>query len=84
MLTEELAQTIEITDEIRKEYFIDYGIMNGWGEEKEAKHRIAYILHERDQKENPHLHNKKSFYPYNCYEVVTCKCNYKFSVDSSG
>jgi hypothetical protein len=75
---------IEITDDIRKKYFINYGYANGWDQNTSDKFTIAAHLHNRDLKEHPELHDG----PYHrnnarCDSTTYCSCGFSHSVDSS-
>ena len=75
--SQEAADTIkEITDEVRKEWFKNYGCMNGWSEETTFLHSVASHLHERDVKDHPELHEMKRYNRWRCYEVNACKCGF--------
>lgn len=81
---ENWVNTVEITDEIRDKYFIDYGYENGWQQDDRDKFSIAEHLHNRDLKEHPELHDG----PYRrknrrCDETIYCSCGFKHSADSS-
>lgn len=81
---ENWKNNVEITDDIRKEYFIDYGYANGWNQNTTDKFTIADYLHNRDLKEHPELHDG----PYRrkngrCDETIYCSCGFKHSADSS-
>lgn len=74
----------EITPELRKEWFIDYGTMNLWDEETQAKYFIADALHERDKKEHPELHQVLPQKAHcNCWEENNCSCGFCWACDSS-
>lgn len=53
---EEWAKTVEITDDIRKKWFKSYGMANSWTQKDSAEWSAAKLLHDRDMKENPGLH----------------------------
>jgi hypothetical protein len=53
---EEWAKTVEITDDIRKKWFKSYGMANSWTHKDSAEWSAAKLLHDRDMKENPGLH----------------------------
>lgn len=81
---ENWVNTVEITDDIRDEYFIDYGYMNSWQQDDRDKYRTASILHKRDKKEQPELHDglyrRKNG---RCDETTYCSCGFEWSADSS-
>jgi hypothetical protein len=77
------VNTTEITDEIRDEYFIDYGYANSWGQDDKDKFRIAYRLHNRDSKDHPELHNTQRKQNARSDETIYCSCGFKHSADSS-
>lgn len=81
---ENWKNNVKITDDIRKEYFIDYGYANEWNQNTTDKFTIADHLHNRDLKEHPELHDG----PYrrkngHCDETIYCSCGFKHSADSS-
>jgi hypothetical protein len=77
------AEATEITDEVRKTYFKNYGIMNSWDEQYWLKFHFANALHNKDMKEHPELHEMKNVTRGRGYEETTCKCGFSFSADSS-
>lgn len=81
-MTEEEAKTVEITDELRKTYFRNYGWANGWSEETYQQDKIATILHSRDRLDHPELH-KTEWESGHCTTKMTCSCGYGYSADSS-
>jgi cell division protein FtsB len=85
---EEWANTVEITDDIRKQWFKNYGFMNGWSDETENKWEKAKALHAKDLHDHPELHtqliqhNDPSQRGINNY-IACDKCGLKASWDSS-
>ena len=78
------AETVDITDDIRKEYFVNYGFMNGWNKLDSYQYKVARILHDRDKLDNPDLHKKGSPLEYGrCVSSSSCACGFAYSVDSS-
>jgi hypothetical protein len=81
---ENWVNTVEITDEIRDNYFIDYGYMNSWQQDDNDKYHTAYILHNRDKKEHPELHDGPHLRKNGRSDETTyCSCGFSHSVDSS-
>lgn len=82
--SEEWAKTVEITDEIRKKYFVDYGYMNGWTASTSHMYDVACILHERDKAAHPELHQEVGPRRWGrCVHSTRCSCGLEWAVDSS-
>lgn len=76
------AKSVLIADDIRKEYFVDYGTMNLWNKETYNKYHLAKILHNRDMKENPVLHNETEKELWTSFFETNCTCGFHYQVDS--
>lgn len=79
------ASLIEtITSDVRKEWFVDYGIKNFWDEATWDKYLIALSLHNRDKEEHPELHKElPPLHDWRCWEESNCSCGFCSSCDSS-
>lgn len=77
------ANSIEITPQIRKKYFKNYGYMNGWNEETCENYRKSSALHDIDVKKHPQLHKSETRQPYRCVTQWQCSCGLGYAVDSS-
>lgn len=77
------AKSIEITPQVRKQYFKNYGYMNGWDEKTTEEYRKSSALHDIDVKNHPQLHKSESSQPYRCVSVWKCSCGLGYAVDSS-
>ena len=74
----------EITPEVRKEWFVDYGTKNMWGQETWDKYLVSLCLHERDKAEQPEMHTRlPQKYHWRCWEESNCSCGFCSSCDSS-
>lgn len=71
-------------EELRKQWFIDYGAANSWDEKDSAHFRVASNLHEIDAKHHPKLHEKMpQKHSWHCWHEDNCSCGLCHSWDSS-
>ena len=77
------AKTVEITDDIREKYFVNYGTANGWDDADLLDYNVASAIHARDVKAHPELHGNRDRKLGRCYNEYGCKCGFSHSVDSS-
>ena len=74
----------EITDTVRRKWFIEYGMMNDWDDEIRRKQHIASILHERDMAAHPEMHKiTKTDDNVRCWHSTRCICGYGYGCDTS-
>lgn len=73
----------EITDAVRQKWFYNYGTCNDWDNEKRRLFRIASILHDRDMKAHPELHEVRKVDTVRGWHETSCTCGYRHSCDSS-
>lgn len=79
----ELMQVTSI-EELAKEWFKDYGTMNGWGDATNFKFGVACALHEEHMKKYPEMHKKlPQKHNWRCWEENNCSCGLCYSCDSS-
>ena len=79
----EFIQNTQITPQIRKQYFVNFGYANGWSAETYKEFNIASALHSKDMKEHPELHEGHTYEPYRCCTEYKCKCGFGHGADSS-
>ena len=81
---EKADSILEITPEVRKEWFIDYGTKNMWGQETWDKYLVALELHKRDMLEHLEMHKKlPQKHNWRCWEESNCSCGFCSACDSS-
>ncbi len=74
----------EITDDVRRKWFRDYGCCNGWTSETRRRFNIADALHERDKAAHPELHKPMpQRQHWNCWHEYNCSCGLCSSCDTS-
>jgi hypothetical protein len=81
------ANNIDITPEVRKAWFKDYGWANSWNKEKYAEWKKALALHKVDKERNPELHimhDQGWRSPNNHVSEYRCSCGLSSKEDSSG
>lgn len=75
-----------ITDEIRKKWFINYGCCNWWSEEWSDQFALGSLVHYLDSKNHPELHKPIACWdnkPIRGYHHNKCSCGFEHSHDSS-
>ena len=77
------VQSTQITPQIRKQYFKNFGYMNGWSKADYVEYDKAARLHKKDMQQHPELHDCHTTTPYRCVTRTQCKCGFGHSVDSS-
>ena len=76
------AETVDITPEVRKTWFKDYGWKNSWYASKYTEWKKALALHAKDKKENPEMHKQlgstsiRGISEFNCTCGLACKEDY--------
>ena len=71
-------------EELAKEWFKDYGTMNGWGSETSFMFGVATALHNEHMKKYPEMHKRlPKKYNWRCWEEDNCSCGLCSSCDSS-
>lgn len=76
------AETVEITPEVRKIWFRDYGWKNSWYASKYTEWKKALALHTKDKKENPEMHKQlgsdssRGVSEFRCTCGLACKEDY--------
>lgn len=75
-----------LTDEIRKKYFHNYGCRNSWGEETYDEFNLGCLVHRLDAKLHPENHEWLKCWdanPMRGFHHDKCKCGFEHSCDSS-
>lgn len=71
-------------EELGKEWFKDYGTMNGWGWKTSFKYSVACELHRIHMKKHPEEHEKlPQKNNWRCWHEDNCSCGLCASSDSS-
>lgn len=71
-------------EELAKEWFEDYGTVNGWGAATSFKYGVACAIHVEHMKKYPEMHKKMpQQYNWRCWSENNCSCGLCSSVDSS-
>lgn len=79
----ELMESTPI-EELAKEWFRDYGTMNGWGPSTSFKYGVACAIHAEHAKKYPKQHKQLSQRNnWRCWHEDNCSCGLCSSYDSS-
>jgi len=77
------AETVDITPEVRKTWFKDYGWKNSWYASKYTEWKKALALHAKDKKENPEMHKQLGSDSRRGLSEFKCTCGLACKEDSS-
>jgi hypothetical protein len=77
------AETVDITPEVRKTWFKDFGWKNSWYTTKYTEWKKALALHAKDMKENPEMHKQLGSDSKRGLSEFKCTCGLACKEDSS-